>query len=49
MSNKTSPCKKCGDRYRVLTKEGLCYNCHLDKYNEVPKDGPYRQDKEDKK
>ncbi len=33
---KTSQCKKCGKRYRVLTKEGLCASCYNKEFNRWP-------------
>ena len=48
MTNKTSECKGCGRKYRTLTEEELCYACHVYKYDEPPKTGAYKQDKDKK-
>jgi hypothetical protein len=28
----TSPCVKCGKRYKILTKEGTCVFCYQDEH-----------------
>lgn len=33
---------KCKKNYKVLTEEGLCYYCHVNKYGEPPKTGLYK-------
>ena len=35
---KTSPCKKCDKRYRILTKEGFCAFCYNEEFGEWPKE-----------
>ena len=40
MNNKTSPCKKCGKRFKLLTDKSLCAYCDYpgwrSKYFSVP-------------
>ncbi len=35
----TSTCNKCKKNYKVLTEEGLCYYCHVNKYGKPPTKG----------
>ena len=47
MSTKTTECKNCGNRYKIISKEGLCYACYLRKYGKIAEEwqpkGKYKQ------
>ena len=45
---KRQKCTKCNKGYNVLTSEGLCYYCHLNKYKVPPTDGAYKKGKDAK-
>ena len=39
------PCKNCHRNFKVLTPEGICWACYLNKYKEPPKTGAYKEGK----